>query len=628
MVTVPYGPEFTVSNGVYGAEVAVASDTDRFMLVWEGPEEPPEPDEDYNNEYSELYGRAYSVLNPLGGVFQVNTEMGDPQVDPDIISYGDGSYLVAYASGFDDSLPGTSIVTQRLDVLGNKLGPEVYSSDYSYEHNEPDVAVLADGRSVVVSQEEFTVEALVYSPAGAEIADYDFGSNYDFAFGGGAAAVVAHPTLATRMVVFWEGYTTDDPDEDDVYGLYWQQVSVDVGPVSTPQLIEALPVGYEADPSAITMQSDVVNVVYNVPDGMGGRDIKLYSLPFDGISLPSSVIVNDRIAGDQLRPTIDAIDADRVIIAWEDRQPGTDDAAGSAIRARVLEPGSPSEPSFLVNQVTAGDQAGPSVAQVDEGIFVVAWTDGDGVKARLFNADGVNELTSHLITRLETQDGSDFLNQQLRGFTGPQSFFFEMGAETGDDRVLSFGRDDVLLTDAALFDGNGDRIITFAGNRVRLDGPVAGSDTVRLDGLNGSGLRYIGQDEGLFVYATASVRPAGAKEVLLGSAGVAGSAGADLFFYDAALDLPPDRSYALTGFGANDVLVTTAAIADSNGDGRIGFGADRRVEIGGSDFSVTGANGRTITALEFDGSLERDGVTYFVYSLVGSAAGTDALGFG
>lgn len=627
MTTVPYGPEFTVSNGAYGAEVAVASDTDRFMLVWEGPNAPPGPDEDYNNDYNELLGRAYSVLGPRSGIFQVNTVVNDPQFDPDIIRYGDGSYIVAYSSGIEDSLEGTFIATQRFDVDGNRLGAEVYSPDYSYYHREPDAAVLSDGRSVVVSTEEFDQEALVYDASGVVTGAYNFGSSSGEGFTSGASAVVAHPTLAARVVVFWQGYATDDPEEDDVYGLYWQQLDPNIGPVSAPELVEALPDGFDADPSAVTMQSDVINVVYAVPDGMGGRDIKLYTLPFDGAP-PFSTVVNDFVAGDQLRPDIDAIDAERVIIAWEDRQPGADDAAGSAIRARVLEPGSPSEPSFLANQVTFGNQAGPSVAQVDEGIFVVAWTDGDGTKARLFNADGVSELTSHLVTRLETQDGSDFLDQQLRGFDVAQSFFFEIGAETGDDRILAFGRDDVLLTDAALFDGNGDGIINFATNRVRLDGPVAGSDTVRLDGLNGSGLRYIGQDEGLFVYATASVRPTGAKEVLLGSSGVAGSAGADLFFYDAALDLPPDRTYALTGFGANDVLVTTAAIVDSNGDGQIGFGADRRVEIGGSDFSLTRTNGTEVTSLEFDGSVESDGVTYFVYSLVGSAAGTDALGFG
>ncbi|PAX07292.1 hypothetical protein [Sphingomonas lenta] len=626
MPTIPYRPEFIANGGAFGREVAVASDVDRFMLVWEGPNAPPPPDRDYDSDYNELLGRIFQVEQAATGVFQVNTVEDDPQFDPEIVRYGDGSYLVAYSSGVEDSLEGTFIATQRVGVDGAKLGPEVYSPNYSYYHREPDAAVLSDGRSVVVSTEEFDVEALIYNAAGAVVADYALGFNVS-----GAAAVARHPVLADRVIVFWQGYAVEEPGDDDVRGLYWQELDVDDGTRGPAQLIQALPDNFDADPSAVTMRiGDRINLAYAAPDG-GGRDVKLYSLPFDGVSTPYAITVNEATAGDQVRPAIDDLDGERVIVAWEDRQAGADDASGSSIRARLVDTvaGAADGPAFLVNQVTAGDQRGPSVAQVDEGIFVVAWTDGDGVKARLFDADGdyfLPALTSTLVTRLETQDGSDSLDQRLRGFDAPQSYFFEIGAETGDDVVTDFARDDVLVTDAPLFDGNGDGIITFSGGRLRLDGRTAGGDTVRLDGLDGSALRYVGRDEGLSVYATASVRPAGATEVLLGSTGAAGTRGADLFFYDAALCLPSGRSYAITGFGAADVFVTTVAIADNDGDGRIGFGSDRRVEVDGSDFAVTRSDGRRVTAFEFDGAVMRDGTTYYVYSLIGSAVGVDALG--
>jgi len=36
--------------------------------------------------------------------------------------------------------------------------------------------------------------------------------------------------------------------------------------------------------------------------------------------------------------------------------------------------------------------------------------------------------------------------------------------------------------------------------------------------------------------------------------------------------------------------------------------------------------GMAIRSLEYDGQVERDGVAYYVYSTIGSAAGVDVLG--
>jgi hypothetical protein len=41
--------------------------------------------------------------------------------------------------------------------------------------------------------------------------------------------------------------------------------------------------------------------------------------------------------------------------------------------------------------------------------------------------------------------------------------------------------------------------------------------------------------------------------------------------------------------------------------------------------TITNMMGGAVLALEYDGSVERDGLTYYVYSLSGSPAGLDTL---
>lgn len=107
-----------------------------------------------------------------------------------------------------------------------------------------------------------------------------------------------------------------------------------------------------------------------------------------------------------------------------------------------------------------------------------------------------------------------------------------------------------------------------------------------------------------------------------------GLTGPDAFFF------PPANAGNDTfrEFGAEDVLVTTNALRDNDRDGIISFGSNRRLDFA-TDISavISDPNGRMVRALEFDGSFEEQGVTYFVYSRVGSPAGVEtaqAFNFG
>lgn len=245
------------------------------------------------------------------------------------------------------------------------------------------------------------------------------------------------------------------------------------------------------------------------------------------------------------------------------------------------------------------------------------------------------------VDRPGTQDGSSASNQVLTGPDYHNTFYFDNAAGgTGDDEITSFAGDDIIVVTEALADRNGDGVIGFGGNGV-LD--LGDESSVRFaDGV--TALRFLGEAcEGNFVYADASVRPDGAAEGLVLSndvlEGDAADAEAEVFLFDTALDLDLGDD-TITNFGSGDVLVTTTQIRDNNNDGIVGFGPNAVLDLPGGvggpgdpgmageggTVTVTGPSGESVEALEYDGSVTRDGVTYYVYSIVGSAVGVEAVG--
>ncbi len=230
------------------------------------------------------------------------------------------------------------------------------------------------------------------------------------------------------------------------------------------------------------------------------------------------------------------------------------------------------------------------------------------------------------------QDGSSSASQTLTGTSGNDMFFFDIAKNSGTDTIKNFSHEDVLATTAKLFDGNGDGIIKFAANSLSLDAPNS-DDYAVIEGV--SALRLMGTDAaGRYIYADASVRPQGAEEGTLANDKLSGDSTektASQFFFDTALgrDLGHDT---LSNFGNKDVLVTTVALQD-DGTGHVKLGAKGVLDLGSNagvdlgDVTIGGLKGASVSTLEFDGAVLHDGLTYYVYSLDGSAAGTAALQF-
>lgn len=226
-------------------------------------------------------------------------------------------------------------------------------------------------------------------------------------------------------------------------------------------------------------------------------------------------------------------------------------------------------------------------------------------------------------------NGADVIAGTAR--PGPTTFY-EAGVSTGKDTIVGFGKTDILVVDATVFDSNSNGIITFGKNGVLdLDGS---SDTVRFTG-GPKTLRLIGTDEdGHSVYADGSVRPKSVKEGTLADDMLNGGAGdkkKDVFLFDTNLDVNWGHD-TIKNFGAKDFLVTTSRLYDADNDGRIVLSATGVLGLNGNsyfdaahggnvgsanpfgDVTLTGVTGAAIQSLAFDGAINRGGVMYYVYS--------------
>jgi VCBS repeat-containing protein len=248
---------------------------------------------------------------------------------------------------------------------------------------------------------------------------------------------------------------------------------------------------------------------------------------------------------------------------------------------------------------------------------------------------------SALLQRAGTLDGSAASDDVLTGASYQNTFYFDKDADSGNDRIVNFGKNDILVTKGALSDANGDGIIKYQKSKLVVDSPEGFKDTIATPGMGS--LRYMGTDEaGLSVYASLVVRPKNTVESKLGDDLLSGDTGdkkKSVFFFDTALDIDLGND-TVVNFGAKDLLVTTTALVDGNGDGRIaltsgklglsgGVGGPGDVILAGEGGSVTmtGMDGAQVGGLEFDGAMVREGVTYYVYSLEGSASDVAQLTF-
>lgn len=464
-----------------GVDASVAGHADgTFLVTWSALTE-PFIDGDSSNSF-DIIARAFRDGVALSGDVLVNAEQTDGQFNPQVSDRPGGSYIVAYESGEANRLPGTYAASRMIGTSGNPVGDEQLG-DYSYYHRNPDIAVAGDGRYVVVSSQEDTYEARVHAADGT-IVDL-------FSFGYGGREASATTLGGAGYLLFWSGFASEaaaNPEDgtEAVSGLYAQVRSLDGdagAPFMVTESIFAL-----LDPSARLLANGDVAVTWTEGGGVFAA-----VLSPDGAMRTPPFPVGDMSVG-QSEPELAALDTGGFVVVWQDDALG--DGSGSAVKARLFDAaGTPDGDAIVVNQDAAGDQLSPSVAGIGEGRFVVTWTDGDGVQARIFDFDDGSGVPTGTIVSTD-------LSETLQGTSGRDVFLFDtaVGLGFGTDTIRNFAAGDRIVTTSRLYDANEDgRISANSSDRFQLPDTVydAVSDTGSLKVFTATGvvsnLRLVGE---------------------------------------------------------------------------------------------------------------------------------------
>lgn len=199
--------------------------------------------------------------------------------------------------------------------------------------------------------------------------------------------------------------------------------------------------------------------------------------------------------------------------------------------------------------------------------------------------------------------------------------------DVGDDTILTFRKNDSLINYRAL---DSDALQAGENGLIAVDAANdANGDKLSLVGVDGAvvNLRYLGSKDGGHAYADASVLLAGFTEGKVTDDLFDASSQGVTYFYDNALGLNLGFD-TINGFGADDRIVTTRQIFDSDDSSTISFGGNGVLDLSGEggpkasdgfrhpggQIDINGV-GHDIVAIDFLYAETVAGVTYYHYGL-------------
>jgi len=211
---------------------------------------------------------------------------------------------------------------QRLDAEGRKIGPEVMVNQYaSYNQRNPAVAVLSDGRFIVVW-----------------VSEYPASANWRHNF---------------RVALYGRLFNAQGEPVGDEFSM-----------AAGDELIQA-------NPSVAPLPGGGFTVFWSQQEGTTSRRWDVYARNFgvDATASGPAFRVNDYTTGDQFGPRV-AAQGDNQFVAWTSVG---QDGSREGVYGRLLVAGALAGEEFRVNTTTVSRQVHPAVAADGQGRFLSVW---------------------------------------------------------------------------------------------------------------------------------------------------------------------------------------------------------------------------------------------------------------
>jgi len=373
---IPFGAEFQVNTTWQrdqgNPSVAMAANG-QFVVVWHGYTE---------SDSTEIFGQRYAADGtPLGGEFQVNTEVSHNQISPNVAANAAGSFVAVWQSGAGDN----AIVGRRYAADGTPLGGQFQVNTLTGNYQEsPRVAVHTDGSFVVTWERSYEQDGSQFGIFGQRYTADGTQLGGEFQVNTTTSGSQSHPTImvdaAGNFIITWVNVTLVDP-------IHFQFIThaQAYDPDGNPRGGE-FPVRWHTfvDRTAMAANGEFVVVWFSSSRGVLAQRFDASGSPIGG----EITIAGTSVSG----PLAIAMEPDGdFIVAWNDYE--QEKNIGVFARAYSAA-GEPRGEAFPVNTYTQGSQNSPTAAVDANGDFVIAWTsryqDGslDGVFAQRFKLTG------------------------------------------------------------------------------------------------------------------------------------------------------------------------------------------------------------------------------------------------
>ncbi|MBK8918090.1 MAG: hypothetical protein IPM73_08615 [Betaproteobacteria bacterium] len=313
----------------------------------------------------------------------VNTTVAGNQVEPSIAHLSDGGYVVVWTDqgGADTSSYG--VYGQRYDADNNAVGSEFKVNTFvTGTQYEPQVVGLTGGGFVVVWRSDNQdgssagVYAQRYNASGVA-------QGGEFRVNESTPGGQYQPDVAALnnggFAVTWYNDNFDASGTGSYGDIYIREYTA-AGVATTGQIKANTPTAsptYQYEP-AIAVLGDGSFVVTWRSDGQDGSSAGVYAQHFNasGGALGSEFKVNTTISSDQFNPDVAALKDGGYIVTWTST---SQDLSGYGVFAQRYDAaGAPVGTEFRVNTTTSSNQHDSAVTALENGGWVVTWTDDSG----------------------------------------------------------------------------------------------------------------------------------------------------------------------------------------------------------------------------------------------------------
>ncbi|AAV93680.1 type I secretion target repeat protein [Ruegeria pomeroyi DSS-3] len=258
-----------------------------------------------------------------------------------------------------------------VDSEGKSTGSSTLVSTIVGPNSPSDVKTLSDGSFIVVYTEQISsnnseIRATRYSDTGQKI-----GTEMNLMTD--AREILFAPTVTSLsdggFAVLSGGYSSSDSD----HSTFVRAFDIDGTPRGPMAQLDLTTAGKQVFPEAVGVENGGLVAVWTSGTGDGsGTSVKMRLVDGNGVPQGREIQVNQYTPSDQQEPAIARLDDGSVIVVWHSK--GQDGSEGSIIARHFSAQGVPQGNEFIVNVTRAGEQTLPTVVALNEGGFVVAWT--------------------------------------------------------------------------------------------------------------------------------------------------------------------------------------------------------------------------------------------------------------